>query len=166
MRLLASIAMGAVLAATGACAPASHDAIDVRVPAPGQRAPNDRVATAAAGKISAGQAGKVSPVAAFQGGGAGWSVEILAVGDMRHGVKLASGGDVQAGTAVYQPTTTAQPQILLTGTLHTAQGDRALRITLTRAECRDAAGAMHQHGVRIDIAGTAPLQGCGDLAMY
>jgi hypothetical protein len=119
----------------------------------------------AAGKISAEQVGKVSPVPAFQGGGADWSIEILAVGDMRHSVKLISGDDVQTGTAIYQPTTDAQ-QILLTGTLYAMQDDRALRITLTRSECRDAAGRSHRHGVRIDIAGAPPLQGCGDLAMY
>jgi hypothetical protein len=171
MRLLASIAMGAVLAATSACTPANNDAIDVRAPAPSdstpnQSTPNDSVPPGAAGKISVDQVGKVSPLPAFQGGGANWSIEILSVGDMRHSVKLTTGDDVQTGTAVYQPTTTAQPQILLTGTLYATPDDRALRITLTRGECRDAAGAVHLHGVRIDIAGTASLQGCGDLAMY
>jgi hypothetical protein len=166
MRLPASIAMGAVLAAAGACTPASNDAIDVRAPAPSERASTDRVPAAAAGKISADQVGKVSPVPAFQGGGADWSVEILSIGDMRHSVKLASGDDVQTGTAIYQPTMAAQSQILLTGTLYASGGDRALRITLTRGECRDAAGRSHRHGVRIDIEGAPSLQGCGDLAMY
>jgi hypothetical protein len=176
MRLPAFMAMGAVLVATTACAPANNDAIGGRAPAPNdsiptqgtpnQSKPNDSVPPGAAGKISADQVGKVSPVPAFQGGGANWSVEILSVGDMRHSIKLTSGDDVQTGTAVYQPMTAAPPQILLTGTLYATQGDRALRVTLTRGGCRDAAGAMHQHGVRIDIAGMAPLQGCGDLAMY
>jgi len=166
MRLPASIAMAAVLAAAGACTPASNDAIDVRAPAPNERASTDRVPAAAAGKISADQVGKVSPVPAFQGGGADWSVEILSIGDMRHSVKLASGDDVQTGTAIYQPTMAAQSQILLTGTLYASGGDRALRITLTRGECRDAAGRSHRHGVRIDIEGAPSLQGCGDLAMY
>jgi hypothetical protein len=166
MRLPASIAMGAVLAAAGACTPASNDAIDVRAPAPSERASTDRVPAAAAGKISADQVGKVSPVPAFQGGGADWSVEILSIGDMRHSVKLASGDDVQTGTAIYQPTMAAQSQILLTGTLYASGGDRALRITLTPGECRDAAGRSHRHGVRIDIEGAPSLQGCGDLAMY
>jgi hypothetical protein len=179
MRLPAFIAMGAMLIA-GACAP-TNDAVDGRAPTAGEAATNDRaladsspadsmpadgVPPGATGKISADQVGKVSPVPAFQGAGADWSVEILSVGDMRHTIKLTSGDDVQTGTAVYQPMTAAPPQILLTGTLYATQGDRALRITLTRAGCRDAAGAMHQHGVRIDIAGMAPLQGCGDLAMY
>ena len=170
MRLPVSIAMGAMLVATTACAPANDDAVnvhaDVHAPATGESASTDRVPTGAAGKISADQVGKVSPVPAFQGGGANWSVEVLSVGDMRHSIKLTSGDDVQTGTAVYQPMTAAPPQILLTGTLYATQGDRALRITLTRGGCRDAAGAMHQHGVRLDIAGMAPLQGCGDLAMY
>jgi hypothetical protein len=181
MRLPAFIAMGAVLVATTACAPANNDTIGGRPPAPNdsiptqgtpnqskpnQSKPNDSVPPGAAGKISADQVGKVSPVPAFQGGDANWSVEILSVGDMRHSIKLTSGDDVQTGTAIYQPMTAAPPQILLTGTLYATQGDRALRITLTRGGCRDAAGAMHQHGVRIDIAGMAPLQGCGDLAMY
>jgi hypothetical protein len=166
MRLPASIAMGAVLAAAGACTPASNDAIDVRAPAPSERASTDRIPAAAAGKISADQVGKVSPVPAFQGGAADWSVEILSIGDMRHSVKLASGDDVQTGTAIYQPTMAAQSQILLTGTLYASGGDRALRITLTRGECRDAAGRSHRHGVRIDIEGAPSLQGCGDLAMY
>ena len=180
MRLTAFIAMGAVLIATGACAP-TNDAVDGRAPAAGEVATDDRaladsspadsipadgVPPGATGKISADQVGKVSPVPAFQGAGADWSVEILSLGEMRHSVKLASGDDVQTGTAVYQPTTSAQAQILLTGTLYARGGDRALRITLTRGECRDAAGRSHQHGVRIDIAGATPLQGCGDLAMY
>jgi hypothetical protein len=166
MRLPASIAMAVVLAAAGACTPASNDAIDVRPPAPSERASTDRIPAAAAGKISADQVGKVSPVPAFQGGAADWSVEILSIGDMRHSVKLASGDDVQTGTAIYQPTMAAQSQILLTGTLYASGGDRALRITLTRGECRDAAGRSHRHGVRIDIEGAPSLQGCGDLAMY
>lgn len=166
MRLLASIALGAALLATSACTPAHDDATDAQAPAANPGASKDGVPTGAAGEIAASQVGRVSPVPAFQGGGADWSVEILSLGDMRHSVKLASGDDVQAGTAVYQPTTTAPPRILLAGTLHAAQGDRALRITLTRGECRDAGGAMHPHGVRVDIAGAAPLQGCGDLAMY
>ena len=175
MRLPASIAMGAVLVATTACAPANNDAIGGRAPAPNdsipaqgmpnQSKPNDSVPPGAAGKISADQVGKVSPVPAFQGGGANWSVEILSVGDMRHSIKLTSGDDVQTGTAVYQPTADAQ-QILLTGTLYATQGDRALRIILTRSECRDAAGRSHLHQVRVDIAGAASLQGCGDLALY
>jgi hypothetical protein len=165
MRLPASIAMGAVLAAAGACTPASNDAIDVRAPAPSERASTDRVPAAAAGKISADQVGKVSPVPAFQGGGKDWSIEIQAVGGMRHSVRLSTGDDVQTGTAVYQPAADKQ-QILLTGTLYATQNDRALRITLTRGECRDAAGRAHRHRVRIDVAGATSLQGCGDLAMY
>ena len=169
MRLPAFIAMGAVLIATGACAP-TNDAVDGRAPSAGEAAtdsvPADSVPPGATGKISADQVGKVSPVPAFQGAGADWSVEILSLGEMRHSVKLASGDDVQTGTAVYQPTTNAQSQILLTGTLYANGGDRALRITLTRGECRDAAGRSHRHGVRIDIAGATSLQGCGDLAMY
>ena len=128
--------------------------------------PADSVPPGAAGKISADQVGKVSPVPAFQGAGAGWSVEIASLGDMRHSVKLISGDDVQTGTVIYQPTTDAQAQILLTGTLYASGGDHALRITLTGGECRDAAGRSHRHGVRIDIAGATSLQGCGDLAMY
>ena len=175
MRLLASIAMGAVLAATSACAP-TNDAVDGRAPAanaaapdgsmPANNGPADSVPPAPAGKISADQVGKVSPVPAFQGGGEDSSIEILAVGDMRHSVRLTTGDDVQTGTAVYQPTTAAQAQILLTGTLDATQGDLALRITLTRGECRDAAGRAHRHRVRIDVAGATSLQGCGDLAMY
>ena len=180
MRLPAFIAMGAVLIATGACAP-TNDAVDGRAPAAGEVATDDRaladsspadsmpadgVPPGATGKISADQVGKVSPVPAFQGAGADWSVEILSLGEMRHSVKLASGDDVQTGTAVYQPMANVKSQILLTGTLYSNGGDRALRITLTRGECRDAAGRSHQHGVRIDIAGATPLQGCGDLAMY
>jgi hypothetical protein len=166
MRLLASIVMGAVLAATTACAPANNDATDMRAPVPGESASNDNVPIGAAGKISADQVGKVSPVPAFQGRGADWSVEILSLGDMRHSVKLITGDDVQTGTAVYHASANAPPQIELTGTLYATQGDRALRIILTRGECRDVAGRSHLHGVRIDIEGAASLQGCGDLAMY
>jgi hypothetical protein len=180
MRLPAFIAMGAVLIASSACAP-TNDAVDGRASATSQAAPEDRVPAdsmpddsmpadsvpaGAAGKISADQVGKVSPVPGFQGGGVDWSVEIASLGDMRHSVKLISGDVVQTGTAVYQSTTDAQAQILLTGTLYASGGDPALRITLPRGEGRDAAGRSHRHGVRIDIAGATPLQGCGDLAMY
>ena len=171
MRLPASIVLCAMLVATTACAPASHDRGDARVPAPSdgtsnQSAPDASVPIGAAGKISADQVGKVSPVPAFQGRGADWSVEILSVGDMRHSVKLITGDDAQTGTAVYHASANAPPQIELTGTLYATQGDRALRIILTRGECRDVAGRSHLHGVRIDIEGAASLQGCGDLAMY
>jgi hypothetical protein len=181
MRLPAFIAMGAVLAAATACAPANNDTIGGGAPArndgiptqdrpdqrkPDQRRPDDSVPPAAAGKISADQVGKLSPVPAFQGGGANWSVEILATGDMRHSVKLITGDDVQTGTAIYRPSENAPSPIVLTGTLYATQGDRALRITLARGECRDDAGRTHLHGVRIEIAGATALQGCGDLAMY
>ena len=165
MRLIASIAMGVVLAASGACAPANTDATVARAPTSEEGAPGDGVPPGASGKISADQVGKVSPVPAFQGGGADWSVEILAVGDMRHGVTLTTGAGVQTGTAVYRPSADAPSQILLTGTLYASGGDRALRITLARGECRDAAG-VHRHDVRVDIEGATSLQGCGDLAMY
>ena len=120
----------------------------------------------AAGKISADQFGKISGVPAFQGGGADWSVEIQSLGNMRHSITLTSGDDAQTGTAVYQPTTAPQSRIVLTGTVYATQGDRALRITLARGECRDAAGRTHRHVVSIEIEGAAPLRGCGDLAMY
>ena len=165
MRLIASIAMGVVVAATSACAPANNGATVMRAPTADDGAPNDGVPPGASGKISADQVGKVSPVPAFLGGGADWSVEILSLGDMRHSVKLTSGAGVQTGTAVYRPTMAVQAQILLTGTLYASGGDRALRITLAPGECRDAAGS-HRHGVRIDIEGATSLQGCGDLAMY
>jgi hypothetical protein len=159
MHLLPCVTIALALTVIAACAPAGKNAVSASA------TPAD-VPPGAAGKISADPVGKVSPVPAFQGGGVDWSVEIASLGDMRHSVKLISGDDVQAGTAVYQPTTDAQSQILLTGSLYASVGDHALRITLTRGECRDAAGRSHRHGVRIDIAGATPLQGCGDLAIY
>jgi hypothetical protein len=162
-------ALTAILIA-GGCAPGKMDtttgAVETTTAPANTQDSTSTPPPGAAGKISAEQVGKVSPVPAFQGGGADWSIEILAVGDMRHSVKLIAGDDVQTGTAVYQPTTDGRSQIQLTGTLYAAPGDRALRIILVRGECRDAAGRSHLHQVRVDIAGAASLRGCGDLAMY
>ena len=174
MRALPLALLSATLAA--ACAPtATAPAQDPTPPAP------DGVPARAAGKMSAAQVGTLTPVPAFQGGGAGWRVEIQSLGDMRHSVRLTSNlltsspptsgqpARVDNGTVVYQPPPSSLPTpatILLTGTLYGPGGDRALRITLNAHTCRDAAGAEHRHAVQVEVAGAPDLHGCGDLAVY
>ncbi len=161
----------ALVLLAGGCAPGKEDTTTAAV-APAT-APPDAAGTlppGAAGKIAADQVGKVSPVPAFQGGGAGWRVEIQATGGLRHSVKLAVGEPAQRreGTVVYQPLppAAAGAVIILDGTLYDARGDRAISIKLARRDCTDAGGRVHQHDVQVDVDGESPLQGCGDLAMY
>jgi hypothetical protein len=127
-------------------------------PPPGAPAPGSR------GKIAADQVGKVSPVPAFQGGGAGWGIAIQATGGLRHSVRLhwsGSAGDA-SGTARYQAAGTPGTH-QLAGTLYDKTGDRAMRITLRRGDC--AGARVRPYSVEVAVDGMAPLRGCGDLAL-
>jgi hypothetical protein len=118
------------------------------------------------GKIAAGQVGKVSPVPAFQGGGAGWGIAIRATGGLRHSVRLHWSGSARdaGGTARYQASGTPGMH-RLEGTLYGDAGDRAMRITLQRGNCTGVDGRVRPYSVEVSVDGLAPLRGCGDLAL-
>ena len=129
-------------------------------PAPDAPAPGSR------GKIAADQVGKVSPVPAFQGGGAGWGIAIQATGGLRHSVRLHWSGSARdvGGTARYRATGIPGTH-QLDGTLYDTSGDRAMRITLQRGDCTGADARVHPYSVAVAVDGMAPLQGCGELAL-
>jgi hypothetical protein len=129
-------------------------------PAPDAPAPGSR------GKIAADQVGKVSPVPAFQGGGAGWGIAIQATGGLRHSVRLHWRGSARdvGGTARYQATGTPGTH-QFDGTLYDTSGDRAMRITLQREDCTGADARVRPYSVEVVVDDMAPLQGCGDLAL-
>ncbi|MFC7301047.1 hypothetical protein [Cognatiluteimonas weifangensis] len=147
----------AILAAAG-CGSRGGD------PAP--PAPLASVPAAEHGKLGTDQVGVLSPVAAFEGGGADWRIEIRADGGLRHGVRLQRGATGDPGSARYRPAagTAAPGEHRLEGTLYTASGDRAMRIELQRGECRDAAAHTWPWRVRVEVDGLPSLHGCGELA--
>ena len=117
----------------------------------------------AAGKISAAQVGKLSPVPAFRGVGAGWRLQVQAVGDLGHDVVLQRGGRELHGSAVYRADAPPAGAIELDGTL---DDGAPLRIRILRAPCTEADGRAHAHAVEVAIGPAAPLRGCGELAVY
>jgi len=158
--ILGPVLVLAVLA-TG-CAP--RPTAPVAKPAPPSTATTpDALPPGAAGKISAAQVGKLSPVPAFRGVGAGWRLQVQAVGDLGHDVVLQRGGRERHGSAVYRPDAPAAGAIELDGTL---DDGAPLRIRILREPCTDAAGRAHAHAVEIAIGAAASLRGCGDLAVY
>jgi hypothetical protein len=161
-----SLALLVTLAGAAGCAPRDGgfdsgpeqrpaDAPTGTAPAPGSR-----------GKIAADQVGKVSPVPAFQGGGAGWGIAIQATGGLRHSVRLHWSGSARdvGGTARYQATGTPGTH-QFDGTLYDTSGDRAMRITLQREDCTGADARVRPYSVEVVVDDMAPLQGCGDLAL-
>lgn len=159
-----SLALLMMLVAGAGCAPGNggrDDAPPVHANATAQREPPP---PGARGKIAADQVGKLSPVPAFEGGGADWDVSIHAVAGLRHDVRLRWGGTthVAGGTVRYRASAPGTHR--LDGTLYGVGGDRGLRIDLRRGDCGDA-GRVFPYAVVVAIDGMAPLRGCGELAL-
>ena len=164
MRVLATILFSATIAA--ACTSARQANDNNAVPSTSGATPE--LPAGATGKISAAQVGRISPVPAFKGGGSDWQIEIQATGDFRHDVQLTWGDRSARGTLIYdrERNAAAPATIVLDGTLHADTGDVAMAVVIERGDCRDAEGHAHRQRVRVTVEGMAPLQSCGDLAMY
>lgn len=127
-----------------------------------------------AAKISPEMVGTLSPIGVFLGQGRdqgrGWRVEIRALDPRQHHVALqwTAPDRSDRGTAVYDgPLDIARDRpLVLQGRLQTPQGVQPLRIEIRTEACRDTEGANRPQRIVLVIDGRAPLNGCGDLAMF
>lgn len=153
-----------LLVAVAGCAPGNDgraDAPPVPADASAQRAPSP---PRAHGKIAADQVGKLSPVPAFEGGGAGWDISIHAIAGLRHDVRLRRGAaQVANGTVRYRESPPGMHR--LEGTLYGVDGDRGMHIELRRGDCTRPGGQVQAYGVEVVVDGMARLRGCGELAL-
>ncbi|MCJ0826308.1 hypothetical protein MQC88_10160 [Luteimonas sp. 50] len=162
--LCPSLALLIMLVAGAGCAP-GNDGRGAAAPVhAAAQAPRTPPPPGARGKIAADQVGKLSPVAAFEGGGADWDIAIHATTGLRHDVRLRWGGGahVAGGTVRYRASAPGTHR--LEGTLYGVGGDRGLRIDLRRGDCRDA-GRVFRYAVMVAVDGMVPLRGCGELAL-
>lgn len=118
------------------------------------------------GVATFGEEGRISPIPAFQGGDAQWTIEIQSVGDLRHDVSLQQGRAHLQGRLNYRPVpgTGADGPFDLDGALYMPQGDAVMHVHLERDACVDAKGA-HGWKIQVYVDGQAPRDGCGDIAM-
>lgn len=123
-----------------------------------------------AAKISPDMVGKLSPIPAFIGQGKGWRVEIQSLDATQHHVALESTNKniTESGTARYLGALDIArgSPLAIDGMLQTREGAKALRIEIRTETCIDTAGVKRPQRVAIAVDGRAPLNGCGDLAMY
>ncbi|HDS1125383.1 TPA: hypothetical protein QDZ60_002696 [Stenotrophomonas maltophilia] len=106
----------------------------------------------------------MSPVPAFTGGGAGWSIEIASTGNGNHDASLSADGRTHKGTLRYlgQPADAPSSLIVLNGEL-----DRQPAIVeIKRESCRNADGVDTLASVQVTMEGQPQRRGCGHLAVY
>jgi hypothetical protein len=123
-----------------------------------------------AAKISPDMVGKVSPIPAFIGEGQGWRIEIKALDATQHYVALdwTKTKIAESGTARYLGALDVArgSPLAIDGMLQTRGGAKTLRVEIRSEACTDTAGVVRPQRIAIVIQGRAPLNGCGDLAMY
>ncbi len=123
-----------------------------------------------AGKISPHMVGKLSPIPAFIGEGRGWRVKIRSLDSSQHHVDVewTMSAITESGTARYRGALDVArgSPLAIDGMLQTRDGARTLQIEILTEACTDAAGVVRPQRIDIMVEGRAPLNGCGDLAMY
>ncbi|MEG0185200.1 MAG: hypothetical protein RR704_17325 [Stenotrophomonas sp.] len=109
-------------------------------------------------------AADASPVPAFTGGGAGWSIEIASTGKGNHDATLVVDGRSSAGTLRYlgQPAGAPGSLTVLNGEL----GKQPAIIEIKREPCRNAEGVDTSASVQVTVEGRPQRRGCGFLAVY
>jgi len=109
-------------------------------------------------------AADTSPVPAFTGGGAGWSIEITSTGKGNHDATLTVAGRSSAGTLHYlgQPAGAPRSLTVLNGEL----GKRPTIVEIKRVPCRNAEGVDTSASVQVTVEGQPQRRGCGFLAVY
>lgn len=109
-------------------------------------------------------AADLSPVPAFTGGGADWSIEIASTGKGNHDASVTVGGRTSKGTLRYlgQPADAPSSLTVLNGEL-----DRQPTIVeIKRESCRNAEGVDTLASVQVTMQGQPQRRGCGHLAVY
>ncbi|WP_294987395.1 hypothetical protein [uncultured Stenotrophomonas sp.] len=106
----------------------------------------------------------MSPVPAFSGGGAGWSIEIASTGAGNHDASLDTAGRSHKGTLRYlgQPADAPGSLIVLNGEL----GGQPAIVEIKRESCRNAEGIDTRASVQVTMEGQPQRRGCGHLAVY
>lgn len=109
-------------------------------------------------------AADLSPVPAFTGGGAGWSIEIASTGQGNHDASLSADGRTHKGTLRYpgQPADAPSSLIVLNGEL----GQQPAIVEIKRESCRTAEGVDTLASVQVTMEGQPQRRGCGHLAVY
>lgn len=109
-------------------------------------------------------AADLSPVPAFTGGGAGWSIEIASTGKGNHDATLTAGGRSSRGTLRYlgQPADAPSSLTVLNGEL----GTQPAVVEIKREPCRNAEGVDTSASVQVTVEGQPQRRGCGFLAVY
>lgn len=174
MRRLAACLL--VLACAG-CGPDGHpagyvpdDARQAQVAADvalaNAKAPPPAADAATAAVVAPGGEGAISPIPAFHGGDAQWTIDIQSVGDLRHDVSLRQGRAHLQGRLDYRapPDAGEDGPFDLDGALYMPGGDAVMHVHLEHAACLDARGA-HGWKIQVYVEGQAPREGCGDLAL-
>ncbi|MDT3488212.1 hypothetical protein [Stenotrophomonas maltophilia] len=109
-------------------------------------------------------AADLSPVPAFTGGGAGWSIEIASTGKGNHDASLNADGGTWKGVLRYrgQPADAPSSLIVLNGEL----GKQPAIVEIKRESCRNAEGVDTLASVQVTMEGQPQRRGCGHLAVY
>ncbi len=169
------LSLFALLAACSAATPPNAVAGGAKETPPPQSAtpsvkPSATPSGKPAAKMSPDMVGKVSPIPAFIGEGQGWHVEIKALDATQHHVALdwTKTKIAESGTARYLGALdiARSSPLAIDGMLQTRDGAKTLRIEIRSEACTDSAGVVRPQRIAIVIQGRAPLNGCGDLAMY
>lgn len=109
-------------------------------------------------------AADASPVPAFTGGGAGWTLEIASTGKGNHDATLDVAGHRSTGTLRYlgQPAGAPNSLTVLNGEL-----DRQpVIVEIKRESCRNAEGVDTLASVQLTMEGQPQRRGCGFVAVY
>jgi hypothetical protein len=162
-----SLSMFALLAACSVASPPNAVAGGAKeTPPPPTAKPSGKPAA----KISPDMVGKLSPIPAFIGQGEGWRVKIQSLDATQHHVALewTNKRVTESGTARYLGALDIArgSPLAIDGMLQTRDGAKTLRIEIRTEICVDTAGVARPQRIAIAVDGRAPLNGCGDLAMY
>jgi hypothetical protein len=168
------LSMFALLAACSVASPPNAVAGGAKVPPPPSAKPSEKPSEKPSGKpsakISPEMVGKLSPIPAFIGQGEGWRVEIQALDATQHHIALewTKTKIAESGTARYRGALDIArgSSLAIDGMLQTSGGAKTLRVEIRTEACTDTAGVVRPQRIAIAIEGRAPLNGCGDLAMY
>jgi hypothetical protein len=164
------LSMFALLAACSVASPPNAVAGGAKEPPPPSAKPSEKPSGKPAAKISPEMVGKLSPIPAFIGQGEGWRVEIQALDATQHHIALewTKTKIAESGTARYRGALDIArgSPLAIDGMLQTGGGAKTLRVEIRTEACIDTAGVAHPQRIMIAIEGRAPLNGCGDLAMY
>lgn len=130
-------------------------------------------ATSTSGPMPYARGDQLSPVPAFKGGGAHWSIDITSTGKGAHDASLVwdSGSQRSDFKLFYkgQPADAPSTLIVLSGEMRVRDSFQPVIVEIKREPCRNDAGDNFMHSVQVTAEGLEPgtsqMRGCGHLAM-